>query len=48
MIHDDIGANGTMFVFCDGSVQFLEQMTDDTTYRRLANRRDGSVLGAYE
>ena len=40
-------SNGTMFVFCDGSVQFLGQMTDDTTYRRLGNRSDGLVIGEY-
>jgi prepilin-type N-terminal cleavage/methylation domain-containing protein/prepilin-type processing-associated H-X9-DG protein len=40
-------SNGASFVFCDGSVQFLNQMTDDTTFRRLGDRKDGKLIGAY-
>jgi prepilin-type N-terminal cleavage/methylation domain-containing protein/prepilin-type processing-associated H-X9-DG protein len=38
---------GASFVYADGSVRLLNQDIDATILRRLANRRDGSVLGAY-
>ena len=38
---------GASFVYADGSVRLLDQNIDATILRRLANRRDGSVLGAY-
>ena len=38
---------GASFVYADGSVRLLTQDIDATTLSRLANRMDGSVLGAY-
>lgn len=38
---------GALFVFCDGAVRSLNQDIDATTFKRLANRRDGSVIGSY-
>jgi prepilin-type N-terminal cleavage/methylation domain-containing protein/prepilin-type processing-associated H-X9-DG protein len=35
---------GAMFVFVDGSVQFLSETLDLTTFRRLADRRDGNPV----
>jgi prepilin-type processing-associated H-X9-DG protein len=35
---------GAQFVFCDGSVQFLPQTIDYTTYQRLGCRRDGGAV----
>ena len=34
--------------FRDGSVRLLTQDIDATTLSRLANRKDGKVIGAYE
>jgi prepilin-type N-terminal cleavage/methylation domain-containing protein/prepilin-type processing-associated H-X9-DG protein len=40
--------NGAMFVFCDGSVHFLPQNIDHTTYQMLGDRQDGNAIsGAY-
>ncbi|MFM7290619.1 MAG: DUF1559 domain-containing protein [Planctomycetia bacterium] len=36
-----------MFVFSDGAVKFLDQTIDATTFQRLANRKDGQVIGSY-
>jgi prepilin-type N-terminal cleavage/methylation domain-containing protein/prepilin-type processing-associated H-X9-DG protein len=36
---------GAQFVFVDGSVQFLSENIDYTTYQRLGDRRDGLALG---
>ncbi|MCC9609273.1 DUF1559 domain-containing protein [Blastopirellula sp. JC732] len=38
---------GAQFAFVDGSVHFLSQTIDMTTYRNLSNRHDGAVLGQY-
>ena len=38
---------GAMFTFADGAVKFLTQNIDATTFKRLANRRDGQVVGSY-
>jgi prepilin-type N-terminal cleavage/methylation domain-containing protein len=38
---------GALFVFCDGAVRSLNQDIDATTFKRLANRRDGNVIGSY-
>ncbi len=38
---------GAMFTFADGAVKFLTQNIDATTFKRLANRRDGQVIGSY-
>lgn len=38
---------GAVFVFSDGAVKFLDQTIDATTFQRLANRRDGRVIGSY-
>ena len=38
---------GASFVYADGSVRLLNQDIDATTLSRLANRRDGKVIGAY-
>lgn len=35
---------GAQFVLCDGSVQFLSQTIDYTTYARLGDRRDGGTV----
>ena len=37
---------GCMFVFCDGSVHFLSETIDYTTYQALGDRRDGEVISA--
>jgi prepilin-type N-terminal cleavage/methylation domain-containing protein len=40
--------NGAMFVNCDGSVRFLPQNIDHTTYQMLGDRQDGnSITGSY-
>jgi prepilin-type N-terminal cleavage/methylation domain-containing protein len=40
--------NGAMFVLCDGSVRFLPQNIDHTTYQMLGDRQDGnSVTGSF-
>lgn len=38
---------GAMFTFADGAVKFLTQNIDVTTFKRLANRKDGQVVGSY-
>ena len=35
---------GAMFVFCDGSVRFLPQNIDHTTYQMLGDRQDGNAV----
>jgi len=40
--------NGAMFVLCDGSVRFLPQNINHTTYQMLGDRQDGnSITGDY-
>jgi prepilin-type N-terminal cleavage/methylation domain-containing protein/prepilin-type processing-associated H-X9-DG protein len=38
---------GCNFLFCDGSVKFLRQSIDMTTYRSLGSRNGGEVVGDY-
>jgi prepilin-type N-terminal cleavage/methylation domain-containing protein/prepilin-type processing-associated H-X9-DG protein len=38
--------NGAMFVLCDGSVRFLPQTIDHTTYQMLGDRWDGNAVSA--
>ncbi len=38
---------GAMFSFSDGSVHFLPETIDQSTYQNLANRSDGQTLGEY-
>ncbi|RCS52991.1 DUF1559 domain-containing protein [Bremerella cremea] len=38
---------GVMFSFADGSVHFLSETIDMTTYQNLSNRSDGKILGDY-
>jgi len=39
---------GAQFVFVDGSVHYLQQNIDHTTYQMLGDRQDGNaVAGAY-
>ena len=38
---------GAQFVFCDGSVHFLQDSINYTTYQRLGCRRDGDSIGTY-
>ena len=38
--------NGAQFVFCDGSVHFLNENINYDTYQRLGDRRDGRNLPA--
>jgi len=38
---------GANFTFADGSVRFLSETIDHTTYQYLGCRDDGQVLGAY-
>jgi prepilin-type processing-associated H-X9-DG protein len=38
---------GANFLFVDGSVHFLSQNLDMTTYQRLGGRADNNVLGDY-
>jgi len=38
---------GAQFVFCDGSVHFLTDSIDYTTYQRLGCRRDKEPIGPY-
>ncbi len=40
-------AGGAQFTFCDGSVQFLTDAIDYTTYQQLGDRRDGQVIAPY-
>lgn len=35
---------GVQFVFCDGSVHFLTDEIDHTTYQALGDRQDGTIL----
>jgi prepilin-type processing-associated H-X9-DG protein len=37
---------GATFVFCDGSVHFLNEAIDYVTYQRLGDRRDGQTPNA--
>jgi prepilin-type N-terminal cleavage/methylation domain-containing protein/prepilin-type processing-associated H-X9-DG protein len=37
---------GAQFVFCDGSVHFLTELIDHTTYQALGDRHDGVVTPA--
>lgn len=39
--------NGAHFVFADGSVHFLNENIDTTTYKSLGARNDGRTIGAY-
>jgi len=36
--------NGAQFVFCDGSVHFLNETINYDTYQRLGDRRDGRLV----
>jgi prepilin-type processing-associated H-X9-DG protein len=36
--------SGVNFVFCDGSVHFLQDSIDYTTYQRLGARSDGETI----
>jgi prepilin-type N-terminal cleavage/methylation domain-containing protein/prepilin-type processing-associated H-X9-DG protein len=38
-------AGGVNFVYCDGSVHFLQDSIDYTTYQRLGARSDGEAVG---
>jgi prepilin-type processing-associated H-X9-DG protein len=38
---------GAHFLLCDGSVTFLSENINYTTYQQLGSRRDGQVIGAY-
>src|SRR5262245_38329831 len=38
---------GCNFLFCDGSVKFLRQFIDMTTYKALGSRNGGEVIGEY-
>jgi prepilin-type N-terminal cleavage/methylation domain-containing protein/prepilin-type processing-associated H-X9-DG protein len=38
--------NGSNFLFCDGSVQFLKQSIDGYVFRLLGNRADGEIVDA--
>jgi len=38
---------GAMFSFADGSVHFISDTIDMTTYQNLSNRHDGQTLGEY-
>jgi prepilin-type N-terminal cleavage/methylation domain-containing protein/prepilin-type processing-associated H-X9-DG protein len=37
---------GAQFVYCDGSVHFLNEELDHTVYQALGDRQDGTVLSA--
>lgn len=39
---------GVNFVFCDGSMHFLADGIDYTTYQRLGARNDGEAVGSFE
>ncbi len=39
-------AGGALFVFCDGSVHFISETIDHTSYQALGDRRDGEVISA--
>ena len=39
---------GIHFVFADGSVKWISEHIDETTYENLANRNDGQVIGEYD
>jgi len=41
-------AGGVNFVFCDGSVHFLQDTIDYTTYQRLGARSDGEAVGTIQ
>ena len=36
---------GALFVYCDGSVHFLQESISYDTYQRLGDRRDGAYDG---
>ncbi len=38
---------GAQFVFCDGSVHFLNETINYMTYQRLGDRRSGQPIGAF-
>jgi len=38
---------GAQFVLCDGSVAFISETIDDTTFGNLCSRNDGVPIGAY-
>jgi prepilin-type N-terminal cleavage/methylation domain-containing protein/prepilin-type processing-associated H-X9-DG protein len=38
---------GAHFLLCDGSVRFIGENLDYTTYQRLGDRRDGGVVGDF-
>ena len=37
-------SGGCLFVFCDGSVHFINESIDHRTYQALGDRRDGEVI----
>ena len=39
--------SGVNFVFCDGSVHFLQDSIDYATYQRLGARSDGETVGTF-
>jgi prepilin-type N-terminal cleavage/methylation domain-containing protein/prepilin-type processing-associated H-X9-DG protein len=42
-LHD----GGAHFAFADGGIRFISSRVDGETFRRLANRRDGQVIGEF-
>ena len=38
---------GAQFVRCDGSVSFVTETIDDTTFANFCNRQDGKPLGNF-
>jgi prepilin-type processing-associated H-X9-DG protein len=38
---------GAHFLLCDGSVRFISQNIDHTTYQMLGDRWDGNAVGDF-
>lgn len=47
MTFGSVHADGTHFALADGAVRFVSSQIDTTVLRRLANRRDGEIVGKY-
>jgi prepilin-type processing-associated H-X9-DG protein len=47
MTFGSIHSDGVHFAMADGSVRYVSSRLDRSILRRLGNRRDGEIVGAF-